>query len=148
MRSCGWGAGGLNKPQGKGWQEEEEQEWGDVILFRDPGAEQVTLGQSRAMDVSVLSQGASAALLSQHWGVPFANACRGSKPVEKTIQGSCREPNWVPWLIQRRFIIQQLKIVLQVDAGLQVVPARGDRVRGWSECKCGERGVPGWGSEH
>lgn len=36
-------------------------------FIRDPEAEQVTPGQSRAMDVSVLSQGASAALLS----VPF-----------------------------------------------------------------------------
>lgn len=38
-----------------------------------------------------------------------------------------REPHWVPWLIHRRFISHLLKIVLQVDAGLQVVPVRGNR---------------------
>lgn len=93
--------------------------------------EQVALGQSRAVNVSVdgsvLSQGASGALLTQQWSVPFAKACRGSKPLERGKQDSCREPKWVPWLIQRRFIIQQLKTVLQAEAGLQVMPGRGSR---------------------
>lgn len=135
VRNCGWSGelvASIN-PRAKAAQSgrRKRSRSGEWDFIRDPEAEQVSLGQSRAMKGSVLSQSASAAPLSQQWSVPFANACRGSKPLQRWRWGSCREPDWVPWLIQRRFIIQQLKIVLQ--QGCRWCQPEGT---GRSECKC------------